>query len=196
MLDEDSLCLYRDAHLTHDMRNDILNLHKRRQTTRRTIACICAALVIGTVVFRAANIQSGLYIDNQKLTARIHALETESVEYMYPEAQEKSIMPTVASMSIYQTADCCFAFTAKYGKDVCITVDAGMLLVPGENETILASGPSAMVSNRTTFYWSADGIDTLSPVHAYITDLSGDDLDTLTFAYRASDGAWLVSANS
>lgn len=199
MLDQESVKAYRSMHLTRDLRQDILTQHAdkhapfRVQSFLRPAAALCSlVLIAGVLITSAFHNRPGAYMGGGRIEADPKPAVMEAVPYTGG-VMRVSLFSLSGEENPPKTAEECIPLSLRYGHDVSVSVNGGILLLPGTGEELSYAGTFVEVRNGHTVYWSVNGCREMSPLTAEITDFSGNVIDTITLTYHAADGMWLIA---
>jgi len=202
LLDSESKTIYKNTRLHRDLRDEILTRHERRKgmfltrAYKPAAAILSLVLIVSAIVLPMLRTEAGIYVGGEPITARPIGVIPEKVSYadglmrtaLYDPSSEQDSPPL-------QTAGQCAALEIRFGKDVWIHVDGGMLLIPDSDGNPTFSAQSGIAPDKSTVYWSFSDCAADLPLRAQITDSDGTVLAALTLTYDAEAAEWLLSAD-
>lgn len=199
MLDKESIETYKNIRLHRDLRPEILERHEEKHSfspvrfVRPAAALASLVLVVSVTVLASSRMGNGAYLDGRRITGREKPAVTETVAYAGGVMRAFALEGNGEEQPL-QTADGCIPLDMRYGKDVCVTVSGGVLLLPGTDGIPTFAGQSGFAPDGAVIYWLPAGDESLSPLTAEIRDTEGNPIAALTLSYDADDTAWHIAS--
>lgn len=200
MLDKESMETYKNIRLDRDLRPGILTRHEEKHRAApvrylRPAAVLASLLLVVSVSgIAASRTGDGAYLDGSRVGRRARTVVTESVNYAGG-IMRAFALPDEGEEIPLQTAEGCIPLTMRYGRDVCITVTGGILLVPDAENIPTFAGQSGFAPDGAVIYWIPGGSESLSPLSARLFDTVGNPLAALTLTYDTENAQWRIAAD-